>query len=80
MSEEKRPDYKDMDWRPLIEARTKQWAQMWQDIAREGLRVEPLWQNEAEVPGYEAAHGQPIPRLALLPVQREKRGVIIVTP
>ncbi len=54
MSEEKRPDYKDTDWRPLIETRTKQWEQMWQDIAREGLRVESLWQNEAEVPGYEA--------------------------
>lgn len=78
MAEDKRPDYTDADWRPLIEARAAQWAQMWQDIAGDGLQVEPLWQDGAEVPGFKAEYGQPVPRLALFPVQREKRGAIIV--
>lgn len=66
------------DWSKLIQLRSTQWAAMWAELAREGWQIEPLWPDEASVPGFKREHGQPVPRLALLPVQPQKRGVIVV--
>ena len=78
MAEQKRPDYRDADWGPLIKDRTAKWAKMWEELENEGIRRTPLWEKEEDVPYWLEDGNQPIPSLAILPIQKERRGIIIV--
>lgn len=72
-----KPDYVDSDWSALIADRTAKWAGMWRELAGRGITRTPLWENSADVPGFDPALGQPEPAAALWPV-RPGRGTVIV--
>jgi len=78
MAEQKKPDYLDFDWTALIKDRHAKWETMWKELEAEGIVRTYLWRNEGEVPGWQPEAGQPIPSLAIWPVQKEKRGIVIV--
>ncbi len=64
------------DWDELKKIRDKQWIQMWQDFADEGITPVDLWENGA--PHFTPEEGEYQPRIALLPIQKDVRGMVIV--
>lgn len=66
---EKRPDYTDIDWTALAEMKEKEWAQMQEECGRLGWKTVDL----RESGGFTA-------KLTILPIQKEKRGMLIVCP
>lgn len=83
MAEQKKPDYLDFDWTNLIKDRHAKWDKMWAELEAEGITRTYLWRSEEEVPGWISREEnpeatQPIPSLAIWPVQPGKRGIVIV--
>lgn len=73
-----RPDYLDTDWAPLIRDRHLKWAAMWDELKQKGIQRTYLWDDENAVQAFDGAAGQPVPSLAIWPIQQGKRGIIVV--
>lgn len=74
----KKPDYTDTDWSWLIRERHGKWALMWEELEREGIFRTYLWDDPKDVPDFDPAFDQPVPSLAIWPIQPDLRGIIIV--
>lgn len=75
MPEVQKPDYTDMDWTYLIQDRSAGWLNMWEEYRREGLEPVALWQTGSpKIPRKKGF----VPKLLLHPVQKQKRGTIII--
>ncbi len=72
------PDYLDQDWTVLIQKRREKWADMMANLGQNGFSIHLLWENAAQVPDYQKDYGQPIPSLAVWPIQPGRKGTVIV--
>jgi len=75
MAEQIKPDYVDRDWTALIKDREAKWDFMWENYKKEGQKPIPLWQTGA--PYIQHKEGF-VPQILIHPIQKEKRGIIIV--
>lgn len=51
---------------------------MWDELALEGIKRTDLWDDPRAVPDFDPNLGQPVPSLAIWPIQTDHRGIIIV--
>lgn len=66
------------EWLPLIEKVHLEWADMWKALEADGVKRIYLWEKEADVPFWNSEIAQEMSSIGLWPVQKEKRGVIII--
>lgn len=66
------------EWLPLVEKVHQNWADMWNELKKEGIRRICLWEKREDIPFWNPEINQMEPSIGLWPVQKEKRGIVII--